>query len=67
MAHKFNLTDRELEVLVLLAEGLQNQQIAERLTISTSTVKYHKTNIFEKLGVQTQSEALVVAVKNNLI
>lgn len=67
MAHKFNLTDRELEVLVLLAEGLQNQQIAERLTISTSTVKYHKNNIFEKLGVQTQSEALVVAVKNNLI
>lgn len=67
MIYKFNLTDREIEVLVLLAEGLQNQQIAEKLAISTSTVKYHKNNIFEKLGVQTQSEALVVAVKNNLI
>jgi NarL family two-component system response regulator LiaR len=67
MVLKFNLTDREIEVLVLLAEGLQNQQIAERLAISVSTVKYHKNNIFEKLGVQTQSEALVTAVKNNLI
>lgn len=67
MVHKFNLTDREVEVLVLLAEGLQNQQIAERLTISLSTVKFHKNNIFDKLGVQTQSEALVTAVKNNLV
>lgn len=67
MLHKFNLTDRELEVLLLLAEGLQNQQIAAKLSISPSTVKFHKVNIFEKLGVQTQSEALVVAVKNNLI
>jgi len=67
MVHRFNLTDREIEVLVLLADGLQNQQIAEKLAISTSTVKYHKNNIFEKLGVQTQAEALVTAVKNNLI
>lgn len=64
---KFNLTDREIEVLVLLAEGLQNQQVAERLEISGSTVKYHKNNIFEKLNVQSQAEALVIAVKNNLI
>jgi NarL family two-component system response regulator LiaR len=63
----FHLTDRELEVLVLLAEGLTNQQTAAKLSISQSTLKFHMNNIFQKLGVQTRSEALVLAVKNNLI
>jgi NarL family two-component system response regulator LiaR len=63
----FQLTDRELEVLVLLAEGLTNQQSAQKLSISVSTLKYHMTNIYRKLGVQTRSEALVLATKNNLI
>lgn len=63
----FHLTDRELEVLVLLAEGLTNQQSAQRLSISQSTLKFHMNNIFQKLGVQTRSEALVLAAKNNLI
>lgn len=63
----FHLTDRELEVLVLLAEGLTNQQSALKLTISQSTLKFHMTNIYKKLGVQTRSEALVLAAKNNLI
>jgi NarL family two-component system response regulator LiaR len=63
----FHLTDRELEVLVLLAEGLTNQQSAQRLSISVSTLKFHMSNIFDKLGVQTRSEALVLAAKNNLI
>jgi two-component system, NarL family, response regulator LiaR len=63
----FHLTDRELEVLVLLAEGLTNQQTAQKLSISQSTLKFHMSNIFEKLGVQTRSEALVLAAKNNLI
>lgn len=63
----FKLTDRELEVLVALAEGLTNQQTALRLSISVSTLKYHMSNIYRKLGVQTRSEALVLAAKNNLI
>ena len=63
----FQLTDRELEVLVLLAEGLTNQQSALQLSISQSTLKFHMTNIYQKLGVQTRSEALVLAAKNNLI
>jgi NarL family two-component system response regulator LiaR len=63
----FHLTDRELEVLVLLAEGLTNQQTALKLSISQSTLKFHMTNIYQKLGVQTRSEALVLAAKNNLI
>ena len=66
-AVNFHLTDRELEVLVLLAEGLTNQQTAQKLSISQSTLKYHMANIFQKLGVQTRSEALVLAAKNNLI
>jgi NarL family two-component system response regulator LiaR len=63
----YHLTDRELEVLVLLAEGLTNQQSALKLSISQSTLKYHMNNIYQKLGVQTRSEALVLATKNNLI
>ena len=66
-AENFHLTDRELEVLVLLAEGLTNQQSAQRLSISVSTLKFHMNNIYDKLGVQTRSEALVLAAKNNLI
>jgi len=66
-AVNFHLTDRELEVLVHLAEGLTNQQTALKLSISQSTLKFHMTNIFQKLGVQTRSEALVLAAKNNLI
>jgi NarL family two-component system response regulator LiaR len=63
----FHLTDRELEVLVLLAEGLTNRQSALKLSISQSTLKFHMANIYQKLGVQTRSEALVLAAKNNLI
>jgi NarL family two-component system response regulator LiaR len=63
----FHLTDRELAVLVLLAEGLTNQQSAQKLSISTSTLKFHMSNIYQKLGVMTRSEALVLAAKNNLI
>jgi DNA-binding NarL/FixJ family response regulator len=64
---KFNLTDRELEVLVLMADGLTLQQMGQKLSISLSTVKYHSANIFHKLGAQNRSEALITAVKNNLI
>jgi len=66
-AVNFHLTDRELEVLVHLAEGLTNQQTALKLSISQSTLKFHMNNIYQKLGVQTRSEALVLAAKNNLI
>lgn len=63
----YQLTDRELEVLVLLAEGLTNRQSALKLSISQSTLKFHMNNIYRKLGVETRSEALVLAAKNNLI
>lgn len=67
LAGEYNLTDREMEVLVLMAEGLTNKESAYRLSISQSTLKYHMNNIYRKLGVQTRSEALVLAAKSNLI
>ena len=63
----FGLTRRELEVLRLLSAGLSNGQIAVRLVISASTVKFHLVNILAKMGVPTRSEAIVLAAKHNLI
>lgn len=51
------LTERERDVLALLASGLTNAQIAERLIIQESTVKYHLQNVFQKLGVANRTEA----------
>lgn len=55
------LTDRETEVLGLVARGLGNGRIAERLRISEKTVRNHVTNIFWKIGAQTRAEAIVRA------
>ena len=63
----FGLTRRELEVLRLLSAGLSNGQIAVRLVISASTVKFHLVNIIAKMNVKTRSEAIVLAAKHNLI
>ena len=52
------LSDRELEVLVLIAEGLSNQEVAQRLYISLRTVKWHTTNIYQKLGVKNRTQAV---------
>jgi DNA-binding NarL/FixJ family response regulator len=51
------LTDREEEVLALVASGSSNSQIAERLSLSESTVKFHIRNVFAKLGVTNRTEA----------
>jgi NarL family two-component system response regulator LiaR len=62
-----DLSDREREVLALLAEGLSNAEIAQRLTISISTVKYHVHGILSKLGAASRAEAVVLALQHNLI
>lgn len=62
-----NLSAREQEVLKLFASGMTNNEIASILTISVSTVKFHITNILNKLGVDTRAEAIVIAAKSNLI
>ncbi len=61
------LTEREREVLALLVEGLNNNQIAERLVITLSTVKFHVSSILSKLGVSSRTEAVALALKNNLV
>ncbi len=63
----FHLTERELEVLALMAEGLTMPQIASKLVISSSTVKFHIENICQKMGVRTRSEALIIAAKHHLV
>jgi len=61
------LTAREVEVLKLLAEGLTNQEIANRLIVSPTTVKTHVQNILQKLGVSDRTQAAVYAVRCGLI
>ena len=61
------LTARELEVLELLAEGIANKEIANQLIVSEATVKTHLVHIFAKLGVDTRTAAVAVAVERGLI
>ena len=61
------LSDRELEVLQLMASGAANKQIASDLTISESTVKTHVTNIFQKLDVNHRTEAVTKAMSRGII
>lgn len=65
--HTYNLTERELEVLALMAKGLNNPQIAERLMISRSTIKFHVSVILSKLGVASRTEAVALALQHNLV
>jgi NarL family two-component system response regulator LiaR len=62
----YDLTPREREVLGLLAEGLTNAQIAQRLAVSHATIKAHVSNILSKLGVSNRGEAVAIAIKHNL-
>jgi NarL family two-component system response regulator LiaR len=62
-----DLTPREREVLILMVEGLNNPQIAERLTISRSTARAHVSNILSKLGVSNRAEAITLALRRKLV
>ena len=59
-----NLTERQSEVLALVATGLSNAEIAERLTITLSTARYHVSAILAKLDVSNRTEATAIAIKN---
>jgi two-component system, NarL family, response regulator LiaR len=61
-----DLTEREREVLTLMIEGLNNVQIAGRLTVSPSTIKSHVSNILSKLGVASRTEAVSLALRNKI-
>jgi DNA-binding NarL/FixJ family response regulator len=58
-----SLTDREREILDLLAQGLSNKLIAARLYLSVRTVEGHLANIYSRLGVHSRTEAMLVAIK----
>jgi len=61
------LTDRELRVLNLVADGLSNPKIARVLSISRNTVKFHVSSIISKLGATSRTEAVTIGVKRGLI
>jgi NarL family two-component system response regulator LiaR len=63
----FDLTDREREVLALMVEGLNNNQIADRLVVSHSTAKFHVSSILSKLGAASRTEAVSIALQNDLV
>jgi NarL family two-component system response regulator LiaR len=62
-----DMTDREKEILALMVEGLSNNEIAERLIVSPSTVKFHVSNVLSKLGVTGRTEAVALAIKYKLV
>jgi NarL family two-component system response regulator LiaR len=64
---KLGLSSREMEVLQLMAEGLSNQEIAERLFVSLPTVKTHTSKLFEKLDVKRRTQAVEKARQLNII
>lgn len=64
---KFNLSKRELEVLNLMAEGLSNQEIAEKLFVSLNTIKTHNSKLFEKMEVKRRTQAVDIAKRIRII
>jgi len=63
----FDLTGREREVLALMVQGLNNNDIANKLVVSHSTAKFHVSSILSKLGVASRTEAVSIALKNHLV
>jgi DNA-binding NarL/FixJ family response regulator len=61
------LSDRETEVLALIAEGLSNAEVAERLFISRRTAEHHAQHIYAKIGVSTRAAAALFAVQHDLV
>ncbi len=62
-----DLTPREVEILCLLAQGLDNAAIAQRLVVTTRTVQNHVSTIYDKLGVGSRTEAALVAIRRGLV
>lgn len=63
----YDLTPRENEVLALMSQGMSNPQIAEKLVVSQSTVKFHVSSVLSKLGVTSRTEAVALAIQQKLV
>ena len=66
-AARFGITDRELEVIALLVEGLSNQEIADRLFITRRTATTHVANIMNKVGLSSRTAVAALAVREGLV
>jgi len=66
-ATEFNLTERELEILSMLVQGLSYKMVADKCNISYSTVNSHITHIYEKLHVKSGTEAVAKAIENKIV
>ncbi len=64
LGEQAGLSQREVEVLALIAQGLSNAQITERLVLSANTLKTHVRNLYRKIGVRTRSQAVGWAMRN---
>ena len=62
-----DLTEREREVLALMVQGLNNNQIANKLVVSVSTAKFHVSSVLSKLGAVSRTEAVSIALQNHLV
>ena len=63
----YGLSQRELEVLALMAKGLTNREIAANLALSYSTIRFHVSSVLSKLGVTNRVEAVTLAIQHNLV
>ena len=65
--HSYNLTDREQDILNLLAQGLSNADISRRLYLSEGTVRNYTSTLFAKLGVSDRTQAVILAIRQGLV
>jgi NarL family two-component system response regulator LiaR len=65
--NELGITPRELEILGLIASGLSNREIADRLFVSENTVKTHSSRLFDKLGARRRTQAVQIGKENRLI